>query len=462
MTDHKDPASFRDPSGFVYRDVSGKIFRQINRPYENEYQAIQASGLWDKLIADGLLVPHRPVPLDLRATDDAVAVLEPQPIPFISYPYEWCFGQLRSAALLTLEIQLRALEKGFVLKDASAFNVQFNGCKPVFIDTLSFEQYRENEPWVAYGQFCRHFLAPLALMRYRNTSLNRLLSIHIDGVLLECVSPLLPWQSWLRSGIAVHVHMLGKAEQAYKKKREVTEPVSGRLKKGNLIALVDSLKSTVRGLQYKQMQGLWTNYDSNESYSEAGVCAKRSWVRATLDKVKPAVTWDLGANTGEYSRMAAAAGSYVIGMDGDSSCIQHMWEANHDRVLPLAMDLSNPTPSLGWAHTERASLLERGPADCALALALLHHLAIGNNVPLDRLAVFFARCARCLLVEWVPKEDPQCQRLLVSRRDIFTNYTREAFEHFFTSQFDIDDMLELPQSGRVLYRMQSKIVGLAQ
>ena len=160
-------ASFRDPSGYLFtRD--GTLYRQINQTYRDNYQTLMDSGLYDQLISEQLLIPHEEVAVEPAEPSSAFKVIRPEPLQFLSYPYERCFSQLKDTALTTLTIQKRALNHGMSLKDCSSYNIQFHHGRPVFIDTLSFEIYREGEPWVAYRQFCQHFLAPLALIAHRD------------------------------------------------------------------------------------------------------------------------------------------------------------------------------------------------------------------------------------------------------------------------------------------------------
>ena len=208
-------SSFRDPSGFVYTR-SGVVYRQVNRVFQDEFEAVAGSGLYDELAGQRLLVAHESVSLDLAASPDATAVLRPEPVHFISYPYEWSFGQLRDAALLTLELQERALGRGMTLRDASAYNVQFEGGRPVFIDTLSFEPRKEGAPWIAYRQFCEHFLVPLALMSRVDIDLGDLLRTHIDGIPLELGNTLLGGRSWRSLGLLFHVRLHAMAQRRYR------------------------------------------------------------------------------------------------------------------------------------------------------------------------------------------------------------------------------------------------------
>ena len=460
--------SFRDPSGFVFRDDQGDLYRQVNRSYEAEYKCLHESGLYDDLVNDGLLVRHEEVSLGKKQTDEAFAVIRPDAIPFVSYPYEWCFSQLKDAALLTLEIEGRALTRAMSLKDASAYNIMFKGTQPIFIDTLSFERYAEGKPWIAYRQFCRHFLAPLSLMALVDLRLGGLLREHLDGIPLDLASRMLPKRSWLRPGVAIHLHIHGKAEtrQAAKgpDRRSGTDASRAETKTATVSAaglrgILDSLRSVIRKLSIAPKRTGWSEYYTDNTYSEAASTHKAETVRRYLDQVRPTTVWDLGANTGRYSEIALEHTGYVVAMEQDPWCVEaacRKWKDERRAILPMAIDLANPSPALGWAHGERQSLVERGPADAVLALALIHHLCISNNVPLLDAAAFFASISRHLIIEFVPKEDDMVQFLLQSREDVFANYTKEGFESAFTQHFDILDRAPAPDSKRALYLMKVK------
>ena len=460
--------SFRDPSGFVFRDDQGDLYRQVNRVYEADYRCLYESGLYEDLVSDGLLVRHEETGLDKKRTDEAFAVIRPEPIPFVSYPYEWCFSQLKDAALLTLEIQSRALDRGMSLKDASVYNVMFRGTQPIFIDTLSFESYREGKPWVAYRQFCRHFLAPLSLMALVDLRLGSLLREHLDGIPLDLASRMLPRRSWLRPGIALHLHMHAKAESRRAAKgrnhrsgmdASRTETKEATVSAAGLRGILDSLRSAIRKLSIAPKRTEWSEYYRDNTYSEAASTHKAETVRRYLDRVRPATVWDLGANTGRYSEIALEHAGCVVAIEQDPWCVEaacRKWKDEGRAILPMRIDLANPSPALGWAHGERQSLVERGPADAVLALALIHHLCISNNVPLSDAAAFFASISRHLVIEFVPKEDDMVQFLLQSREDIFANYTKEGFESAFTQHFEILDRAPAPDSKRALYLMKAK------
>lgn len=450
-------ASFRDPSGFLFRR-DGVLYRHVAPAYGEHYDRLYASGLYAELTESALLVPHTEDSPHHSPVAGAYRVLRPEPIPFVSYPYEWTFGQLRAAALLTLDIQRRALDRGMTLKDASAFNVQFRGSRPVFIDTLSFAPYREGAPWVAYRQFCQHFLAPLLLMCRVDERLGGLSRQYLDGVPLDLASAILPRRSWLRAGSLLHVHLHARALRRYEGDPAATDRKGRSMPRTALLGLVDSLERATASLTWTPAGTEWAEYATTHSYAADALADKRALVREWIGDVAGRTVWDLGANVGVFSRIAADAGARVVAFDLDPAAVERHWRAlsarTDDRTLPLLLDLTNPTPALGWASEERQSLAERGPADVILALALVHHLAISHNVPLDRIARYFASLGARLVIEFVPKSDAMVQRLLASREDIFPDYTRAGFEAAFGRHFRIGDSRALSGSERWLYRME--------
>ena len=457
MEKAKLAGSFRDPDGFLfYRD--GRLYRQVNDRYREDYDSLIGSGLYASLTGSGSLVPHEEAGISLALSDEAYRVIRPDPIPFISYPYEWCFGELKTAALLTLEIERRALEAWMTLKDASAYNVQFIGCSPIFIDTLSFERYEEGRPWTAYRQFCQHFLAPLALMSGADVRLGQLMRIYMDGVPLDLASSLLPGRTKLSLGLQTHIHIHARYQRRFAGDRG--SPKKGRMGRTAMLGLVDSLEGTVRKLSYRPEGTEWSDYYNDTNYTGEGMERKEELVREFLGTIHPQSVWDLGANTGRFSRIAAERAGFVVAFDVDPAAVENHFRdkdsAATGNILPLLLDLENPSPGIGWAGEERSSLERRGPADAALALALLHHLAISNNLPFEDIAEYLSRLCRSLVIEFVPKEDSQVERLLVTRKDIFDRYTKENFERAFQALFTIERAERITGSGRVLYMMRRR------
>jgi hypothetical protein len=451
--------SFRDPSGFLFTR-EGVFYRQINQVYQPHYDLAQSSGLFAELIADGLLIPHQEVDEPPADAARCWRVIRPQRINFISYPYEWSFSQLKDAALATLAIQVKALKHGLTLKDASAYNIQFHQGHPLLIDTLSFEIYPEGTPWVAYKQFCQHFLAPLALMAKVDIRLNQLLKVYIDGIPLDLASTLLPYKNRFNFGLLSHLFLHADAQKRYAG-QDPNRVASGRqVSRMALDGLISNLEATTQALKWAPGGTEWAEYYDQTNYSTAAFQSKKQIVQEFLTTARPASAWDLGANNGTFSRLASDQDIPMVAFDIDPAAVEINYRECKDRkeanMLPLVMDLTNPSAGIGWGNTERQSLVQRGPVDAVMALALVHHLAISNNVPLPDLAAYFASLGKWLIIEFVPKDDSQVKRLLVSRVDIFPNYTRAGFEAAFGQQYTLRAVKEVEGSQRLIYLMENK------
>ncbi len=457
---NKLSSSFRDPSGFMFRK-DNVLYRQVNKHYSEDYDKLLSSGLLDSLTKKGLLIPAEEVDITPAEKDLAYKILKPVEIPLISYPYEWSFSQYQDAALATLQIQKIAFEKGFALKDASAYNIQFYKGKAVFIDTLSFEPYREGEPWVAYRQFCQHFLAPLALMAHTDIRLSQLMRVYIDGIPLDLASRLLPGSTKMDLlGLNIHIHTHAASQMKYADDTSAKQKNKGQVNRIGFLGIMDSLESTTRKLSLKGVKTEWGDYYNATNYTEGSLLEKKELVGKFIQAIKPLKVWDLGANTGFFSRMASDAGIFTTAFDIDPLAVEQAWmevrAKKEEHLLPLVLDLTNPSPSIGWNNGERMSFLERGPVDCVMALAIIHHLAISNNVPFSSLANFFASAGKYLIIEFVPKEDSQVQRLLSTRLDIFPDYNPEGFERAFGEVFRIKMKEPIPGSKRFLYLLERK------
>lgn len=431
-----DSASFRDPSGHVYR-IDGRIFRTVTEVALADFEALRASGVYDELAAAGKVIAAEvvegAVPEPLRR--EARVVLEHPPLPFISYPYEWSFAALKAAALHHLEVHQAALARGMTLSDASAYNVQFIGARPIFIDTLSFRPYREGEYWTGHRQFCEQFLIPLLLRALFGTPHNDWYRGALEGIRTAEFTRLLPWRRKLSWNVLTQL-VLPTAFEGSARRGDIAV-TSGALSRAKFPlasyqGLLRRLHKWIAGLTPRDKRPTaWQNYSLENTYGPEEAEAKRAFVRRFVAAETPATVWDLGCNAGDYSEAALKAGAdYVVGWDIDQGALDAGFARASEGDLaftPLYFDASNPAPDQGWAQAERAGMAARGPVDAVLALAFVHHLAIAKNLPLPRVARWLTGLARSGVVEFVPKEDPMVQTMLRLREDIFPDYSLARF-----------------------------------
>jgi len=450
--------SFRDPAGQVFLH-RGAVHRLVRPGFAADYDALIASGLYRDAVERGLLIAHEEIdPAEVATSEPVHRLLRPVQVPFVSYPYEWCFAALRDAALLTLELARLAARAGLRLKDASAYNVQFFGSQPVFIDTLSFERAPDAGAWPAYYQFCRHFLAPLALASRGDTEVGRELRVHLDGLPLRLASERLPRSTWLRPGLLAHLHLHAASERPAVARRAQRSQRAPQVSANGQLALLDHLEGVIRRLPTPMGETTWRDYE--QSVSPASAAHKAELVNAALDELQPTTVWDLGANAGRYSRLASGRDIPTVALDVDPRAVELAYErarTGRDRhLISLRMDLTNPSPALGWRCEERMSLLQRGPCDLALCLALIHHLALGEGIPLGELARGLRSLAQALLIEWVPPSDPQALGLLARRPGAAGAYTQQEFEAAFGREYAIASRVRVRDTERTIYLLRAK------
>jgi ribosomal protein L11 methylase PrmA len=456
---HKVEASFRDKSGFVFEE-KGIFYRQINHSYKQHYEHLMVSGLYEALTQKGWLLSHEELfDTENMKPDEAYKIIRPVQLTFISYPYSWSFGMLKDAALLTLKIQKLALKHGMILKDASAYNVQFIGSQAILIDTLSFEVYTEGESWMTYGQFCRHFLAPLALMACKDVSLNKLLMVHLDGIPLPLASKLLPLKTHFNIHLALHVHLHARTQVRLQDKK--TEKTHKSLSKNALLHLIESLESAIKKLNWQPKATEWHDY-YDKSVGKAYFEHKKELVKDFLEQTATSTgrIMDLGANDGTFSQLAAKIGKDVLSFDIDPACVEQNYQKlkiqKETRITPIIVDVTNPDPAIGWQNQERTSLWERTNAQTVMALALIHHLCISNNIPLIMVAKWLRSICDNLIIEFVPKADEKVQILLQNRLDIFDDYTIDNFIIYFSQYFNIKKQTIIAPTERILFLMSKK------
>jgi hypothetical protein len=434
----EENSSFRDPSGQVYVAV-GQYRRQINPSYIDEYHHLMESGLYKVLADDCLLIPH-----DELLTIGNTIIIRPEQVEFISYPYEWCFSMLKEAAINTLAINEIALQHGMMLKDASAFNMQWHQGNMVLIDTLSFMDYEAGMPWGAYPQFLRHFLVPLLLMKYKNPTMAGMLLANIDGITPQLATKLLPRHLMLRPSYLAHLYSQS-LNVTVNGQRNVKMPAFA------LKSLLESLKRLVFSLDYKP-KSVKTHYADENSYTQKALDDKGFKVTRLLELAGGKTLCDMGANTGFYARKAGIMGYKVLAVDSDHDCVERIDQTSH--IFPLVVDICNPSPAIGWDNTERKSFLARLHVDVIMALALIHHLCVGNNVPLHKVAQMLSEHCQKLIIEYVPLNDPKTQ-LLLGKKNI-PPYSYAIFKTAFSDYFTIEREIQIGDSKRILFLMEKR------
>ncbi|HEY2349201.1 MAG TPA: hypothetical protein VGH64_09305, partial [Puia sp.] len=415
------PASYRDPAGFIF-EYEDKFYRQVNRSYAVHYNLLKNSGLYNQLVKENKLIAHTEIDQCLTENNQWYKTLLPEQLSFISYPYEWCFSQWKDAALLTLSILKISVLHGMILKDATPFNIQFVNGSPLFIDTLSFETYDPTKPWIAYHQFVECFIAPLLLARYQTPELLRIFQVYPEGIPLSILTKLLPLKA--RLNLNVLLHIVFPASVADNRKTATKMPAAFDRQK--LLHIIDNLISFIKSLKAPSVVTKWNNYYeetvSGSEYVEEKKIILKEWMNGL--QVNSAI--DLGTNTGTFALLSSGTGIPTIAVDSDIDCIDRLYNScKRDKIsnlLPLYVDISNSTPAIGWDNEERDAFYPRAKADLCMALALIHHLAIGRNIGFMQMAKTFSQIAPWLIIEFIPKSDTKIALLLQNRTDIFENY----------------------------------------
>lgn len=445
----KEASSFRDPDSSLFYD-SSYYYRRISLNYEKHYNHFIDSGLKLKLLQEGFILPFDEIIDDFSEDGVSSRVLRTDILPFVSYPYEWSFNQFKEAALLTLKINQLALEYGMILKDASMFNVQFIGCKPVFIDLASFEVYEEDTPWKAYYQFCKHFYGPLFLAAKKNIILPKLLQYFIDGIPLKEVVSLCSWYDFLNSGAFLHLYLHAKGEG-----KIVKGSSKKKLAKKQLSNILMHLESSIEKLDPKQKQTVWDDYNQNNNYEIESQQHKVKIIKGFLDQIDGENALDIGANDGLYSQLLADKGMYTLVVDIDELAVDRAFKTKHDLIHPLQMNLVNPTPAIGWNNNERKSFWDRCHVDVIQALAIVHHLVITHDISFEEIAKKLAQHTKYLIIEFVDPEDSQVKILFQNKSHRKLVYNKINFEKSFKRKFKLILNCKIKNSMRELYLFET-------
>lgn len=444
-------SSFKDIDAQVFTEGE-EVYRKIFESYKNNYTKLMDSGLYEHLVNKNLLIPHK----EVEKTENCI-IIKPEKI-FISYPWEWCFSQIKDAALATLEIQKIALEYNMTLKDANFFNIQFKDNKPVLIDTTSFEEYQEGELWCAYRQFCENFLTVLLLMSKVDIRLKNLITTNLDGIPLDLTSKLLPIKTRFNPGIFMHIHMHSKFQNKYSESRKKIS--AQRISKEQLKIFIDNLYNVTNEIKPPLSETEWGEYYTFTNYSDESFEKKKELIKSFCTELNPESVIDFGANNGMFSRIIRNNGSKMVySLDIDESAVEYNYQQakqnNERNIIPLVYDIFNPSPNVGFENKERTDLRTRtGRVNLVLALALIHHLRITGNIPFEKQAEFFSSYGKYLIIEYVCKEDSKVQQMLLNRKDVFNDYSPESFERSFAKYYKILRKEKIQDTQRVLYLME--------
>ena len=452
-----EAGSYRDPSGFVY-EVGGEIYRAVSESAVDEFETVWSSGVLQDLIARGWLVEAERIEgSPIAAASKASALLRHPRLSFVSYPYEWSFEALKSAALLHLDIQLEVLDRNIALIDASAYNIQLIGWRPVFIDHLSFRPYHEGDFWVGHGQFLEQFLNPLLLRAILGIPHNAWYRGHLEGIPTSELNSLLPLSSKFSLNILTHVTLPARLQHraSAASQDSFDRVLRTQLPRTSYRGLLLRLRNWIARLSPRRTGSTtWQLYEDFRTYGTQELDNKRRFIAEFASKNRPQQLWDLGCNTGEFSELALENGAAeVIGFDFDQGSLDLAFARGRERrlrFLPLFLDAANPSPAQGWAGVERKDLESRGQPDALLALAFIHHLAIGRNVPLASAVDWLTGLAPRGVIEFVPKTDPTVRTMLRLRKDIFPTYTQEAFLNALGERARVVKQEAITESGRFL------------
>lgn len=457
-TNNRHSSSFRDPSGYIFQD-QGVIKRAILPLYFKQYEALNSSVLFQKLQAAGLLVAHE----EISKTDSEI-VIKPEQVSFMTYPYEWSFMQYKEAALLTLKIQKFAVEHGFSLKDASAFNVTFHQGRMLFIDTLSFDFYEEGQPWRAYKQFIMHFFGPLLLAKYTGANALKLMSTYLDGIPVDMLAAMLPFKTKLNPFLYTNIHLLAKFENKYSEDYDNKSKVRN-LSKRAMLNMIEGLYAYIKKMKLNDASE-WGNYYDKTNYEDDAFNKKSEIINNWVKRLNVKTLIDVGGNDGTFVRKIDTDLEEALVCDIDYNAVDANYVQTRRQketyMLPFMLDVLNPSASIGFNNKERDSFLKRikqYQPDVTMALAVIHHMSLSGNIPFEMSAEFFASFSNYLIIEFPKRNDSWVQRLLNTKgefKDHFDFYQLSNFESAYSRYFDTVEKLDIEGSERVMYLLKTK------
>lgn len=453
-----EPGSFRDPAGNIFY-YEGKVLRLLNKSGQDRYNFLKKGDLINKCFKNDFLIKSYEVN-DSKFDSDIFKnkkIIEHEKINYISYPYEWSFDQLKDAALHHLNFHLFLLDNNATLIDGSAYNIQFNGYKPVFIDLLSIKEYNEGEYWNAHKQFCENFLNPLILKSKKQIDFNNWFRGNLEGITTKDLNSILNLKDKFSFNILTQVVLLNFLEQKTlkNKKTNIKSIKKRKFPKKSYIGLLRNMKKLIESMEIKKTKTMWDDYSSNNTYNQKEEIIKKEIVSKFSQKYNFQTLADLGCNDGVYSKICIENGSkYVVGFDYDLSAVNKAYNISKKKelnFLPLYFDASNPSPNLGWAQNERKGYFERMNFEGLIALAFEHHLAIAKNIPLDQVLKWLINIAPIGLIEFVPKNDATIKKMLELKGDIFDSYNEENFRSLIQKNAVIISETKVSESGRKIF-----------
>ena len=467
--------SFRDPVNRVYEieaangESRPRILRGLSAEALSNFQQLEGQGFYRQAVKRGQIVQT-----DVLAGDDADAqavladgwagVVEHTAIGFVSYPYEWTFAMLKDAALLQLKLLETSLENGWTLKDATPYNIQWLGARPVFIDIGSFEPWVEGDPWVGYRQFCSMFLTPLMLRAHLGIDHLPLLRSCLDGIAPTEAIKYFPGLKRLRKGVLSHVYFPARVEASIASRERDAAPAqqrkAPRQSKAMVVGLVQSLARLVTKLNCNIDHTDWSQYDRTHSYQSDDFEAKKAFVAKHAASGQRHYAWDIGCNTGTFSRIVGEHCEQVVSLDGDHDAVEQLYQAEkqnpQSNILPLVMNLANLSPGQGWDGGERMAFDRRRQPDLVLCLALIHHVRLSANIP-NRLFLQWLRSLESdVIIEFVTREDEMVIKLLTNKKEQYADYNLEQFVAEASELFTIEDRQPLKGGKREIFYLRPR------